>query len=62
MSLIPVYGAVRIEFVLENPLAGDDVGANGTRNKIPGVVGDQDSKLHFHGAIPVWIHEGGADR
>jgi hypothetical protein len=39
-SLVPFLGAVRIEFVLENPLIGDDVGANGAMDKIPGVVGD----------------------
>ncbi len=49
-SLVPFQGAVRIKLVLENPLAGDDVGANGTRDKIPGVAGDQGSKFFFHGA------------
>lgn len=29
-SLVPVQGAIRIELVLENSLASDDVGANGT--------------------------------
>jgi hypothetical protein len=35
--------------VIENPLADDDVGANGARDKISGVFGDQGSKLVFHG-------------
>jgi hypothetical protein len=39
-SLVPFLGDIRIEFVLENPLVGDDVGANGAMDKIPGVVGD----------------------
>jgi hypothetical protein len=60
-SLVPFQGAIRIELVLENPLAGDDVGANGVRGKIPGVVGDQGSKFFFHGATPIWIDEGDAD-
>jgi hypothetical protein len=60
-SLVPVQGAVRIEVVTENPLAGDDVGANGATDKISSVVGDQGSKLFFHGATPVWISEGGVD-
>jgi hypothetical protein len=47
--------------VIENPLAGDDIGANGARDKIPGVVGDQGSKFFFHGATLIWIDEGGAD-
>jgi hypothetical protein len=44
--------------VLENPLAGDNVGANRMRDKIPGVVGDQGSTLFFHGVMPIWIGEG----
>jgi hypothetical protein len=61
VSLVPFQGAVGIELVLENPLAGDDVGANGARDKIPGVVHDQGSKFFFHGMAPIWIDEGGAD-
>jgi hypothetical protein len=60
-SIVPVHGAIRIELVLHNPLAGDDVGANGARDKISGVVGDQGSKLFFHGIAPIWFGEGGAD-
>jgi hypothetical protein len=60
-SLVPVQGAIEIELVLENPLAGNDVGANGTRDKIPGIVGDQGSKLFFHVVMPVQIGEGGVD-
>jgi hypothetical protein len=62
VSLVRFQGAVGIELVLENPLVGDNVGANGVRDKIPGVVGDQGSKFFFHGAAPIWINEGGADR
>jgi hypothetical protein len=32
-SLVPVQGAVGIELLLENPLAGDEVGANRMRGK-----------------------------
>jgi hypothetical protein len=60
-SLVPFQGVVVIELVLENPLAGDDVGTNEARDKIPGVVGDQGSKFFFHGTTPIWIDEGGAD-
>jgi hypothetical protein len=60
-SLAPVQGTVTIELVLENPLVGDDIGANGARDKIPGVVGDQGSKLILHGAAPVRIDKGGAE-
>jgi hypothetical protein len=60
-SLVPFHGAIRIELVLENPLAGDDVGANVARDKILGVVGDQGSKFFFHNTTPIWIDEGDAD-
>jgi hypothetical protein len=60
-SLVPVQGAIRIELVLENPLVGDVVGANKTRDKILGVVGDQGYKLFFHHVTPVQIDEGGVD-
>jgi hypothetical protein len=40
VSLVSFQRAVGVELVLENPFAGDDVGANGVRYKITGVVGD----------------------
>jgi hypothetical protein len=60
-SLIPFQRVIGVELVLKNLFVGDDVGANGARNKIPCVVGDQGSKLFFHGAAPVWIDEGDAE-
>jgi hypothetical protein len=60
-SLVPVLGAVVIKLVHENPLAGDDIGANRTKNKIPGVVGDQGNKLFFHCVTPLRIGEGNTD-
>jgi hypothetical protein len=47
--------------VLENLLASDDVGANGARDKIPDVVGDQGSKFFFYGVAPIQIDEGDMD-
>jgi hypothetical protein len=41
--------------------AGDDIGANGVRDKIPGVVGDHGSKLFLHGTVLVQINEGDVD-
>jgi hypothetical protein len=61
MSLVPLQGNAIFEFMLENPFAGNDVGANRARDKISGVVGNQDSKLFFHDVAPVQINEGGAD-
>jgi hypothetical protein len=48
--------------VLEDPFTGDNVGANGARDKISSIVGDQGSKLFFDGAMSVRINEGGVDR
>jgi hypothetical protein len=36
--LAPFKGAIRIQFVLENPFASDDVNAGRTRDKDPGPV------------------------
>jgi hypothetical protein len=47
--------------VLENLFVGDDIRANGERDKISCVVDDQGSKFFFHGVVPVLIDEGSAD-
>jgi hypothetical protein len=60
-SLVSFQGAVGIKLVLENLLVGDDVGANGARDKITGVVGDQGSKFFFHGMVTIRIDKGGVD-
>jgi hypothetical protein len=58
VSLAPFQRAIRVKLVHENPFVSDDIGANGVRDKILGVVGDQGSKLFFHGTTPVWIDDG----
>jgi hypothetical protein len=60
--LVPFQRAVGVELVLENSFIGDGIGANGVRDKITGVVGDQGSKLFFHGAAPIRIDEGTGDK
>jgi hypothetical protein len=50
-----------MSLVLQNPFVSDDIGANGVRDKISGIVGDQGNKFFFHGTTPVRINEGGAD-
>jgi hypothetical protein len=55
------FKVLLVELVLEDKFSDEDVGANGVRDKIPGVVGDQDSKFFFHGATPVQIGDGSAD-
>jgi hypothetical protein len=57
VSLIPFQRAIGVELVLENLFVSDYVGANRMRDKIPGVVGDQCSKLLFHGVVPVLIDD-----
>jgi hypothetical protein len=60
-SHVPFQRAIGVKLVLENPFAGDDVGANGVRDKILCAVGDQGSKLFFHGMAPVQIDKGSVD-
>jgi hypothetical protein len=40
-GLVPINAPIFLEFVTEDPLAADYVGAMGTRNELPRVVGDQ---------------------
>jgi hypothetical protein len=61
VSLVPFQRVVRVELVLENPFVDDGVGANGARDKISGVVGDQGNKFFFHDAVSVQIDEGSVD-
>jgi hypothetical protein len=49
--LVPFQRTVGIELVHENPLVVNGVGANGVRDKIRSVVGDQCSKYFFHGMM-----------
>jgi hypothetical protein len=42
-SLVPVQRAIHLEFVLEDPLVGDDIGPRRPRNQVPHVVGQQTS-------------------
>jgi hypothetical protein len=60
-SLVSLQRAIRVELVLENPFVDDDIGANRVRDKIPGVIDDQGSKLFFHGIVPILVDEGGTD-
>jgi hypothetical protein len=50
-SLVPIQSDIGLELVLEDPFAGDVVGANGAHDKIPGVVGNQGSKFFFCGGV-----------
>jgi hypothetical protein len=60
-SLVSSQGAVGVELVLEDLFAGDDVGANRMRDKIPSVVGDQSIIFFLHGTTLGRVGEGGID-
>lgn len=53
--LVPLERAVGVQFVLEDPLAADDVDAVGMRNQFPSVVGTQGIELHLHRGAPVRV-------
>jgi hypothetical protein len=57
VSPVSFQCAIRVELVLEDPFFGDDVGASGLRNEIPGLVGDQYIKFFFHCTTPIRISE-----
>ena len=59
-SLVCVERTINIEFMTENPLAGDDVAARGLGNEIPGVVGEQSVVLFLHRVAPIGIGKGDA--
>jgi hypothetical protein len=61
-SLVPFQCTVGVELVLEDSLAGDDVGANRTRDNIPCAVGDQSSIFFLHGTTPGRVDKGGTGR
>jgi hypothetical protein len=60
-SLVPFKGAIRVEHVLEDPFASDEVGANRMRDKIPSVVGDQNIIFFLHGTTSRRVSEGSTD-
>jgi hypothetical protein len=41
--------------MLEDPFPSDDIGADGPRNEILGVVGDHNIKFFFHCTTPIRI-------
>jgi hypothetical protein len=60
-SLVAVESPIGEEFVCEDPLAGDNVGATGPGNKFPCPIAHQGPILLYSRA-PVWIGKGGADK
>jgi hypothetical protein len=60
VNLVLFQRVIGAELVHENLFVGEDIGANGVRDMILGVIGDQGSKFFFHGAAPIQI-DGGTD-
>jgi hypothetical protein len=56
MSLVPVKRVIRLELVLEDPLASDDIGPRRSRNQVSCVVRQQGLVL-LHSATPVGFRE-----
>jgi hypothetical protein len=48
MHLVPLEGIIRLEFVLEDPLAGEHVGLSGAWHEILGVVYQNSTMFLFH--------------
>jgi hypothetical protein len=60
-SLVPVKRVVRLELVLEDPLASDDIGPRRLRNQVQRAVRQQGLVL-LHSATPVGVRERATDR
>ena len=59
--LVPFQSNISMELVLEDPLAGDDVGERRARNKIPSLVRLHSVMLGFHSSPPIGIGEGAVE-
>jgi hypothetical protein len=53
--LVPGYGAVGVELVLEQPLASDDVRTRWSRHKAPSTIVNQHLVLFRHCSAPIGI-------
>ena len=61
-SLVALKRTIRAGLVVEHPLASDDIGMTGSRNKMPRAVALQGVKLFLHRYEPVEIPKGSASR
>jgi hypothetical protein len=65
-GLVVIKGPVSTKLVREDPLAGDNVGALRSGNRLLGPIADQDSVLFLHSHTPMGIDKhstsGGGDR
>jgi hypothetical protein len=65
-GLVAIKGPVSTELVCEDPLVGDNVGAQRSGNQLPGPIADQGSVFFLHSRTPMGIDKrstsGGGDR
>jgi hypothetical protein len=61
-SFVLVKRAICLEFVLEDPLASDDISPRRLRNQVPRVVRHQGLILFLHSAMLVGVRERATDR
>jgi hypothetical protein len=61
MSHVPVNRIIRLELVLEDPLAIDDIGPRTSRNQVPHAIRKQGLIL-LHSAMPMGVRECTTDR
>ena len=57
-----LQGAIGVQLILEQPLAGDDVGVGRSRYKCPRSVVLERVVLLLHCGHPLWVAHGGAHR
>jgi hypothetical protein len=55
MRLVPLERPIRLEFVLEDPLASDNIRPRRSRHEIPGVVCQKSTVFLFHSRSPIGI-------
>jgi hypothetical protein len=58
-GLLTLECPISLEVVLEDPLAGDNIGATGAQNQVPSAVGHESGILFLHSCLPLRISEGG---
>jgi hypothetical protein len=61
-SLVPIKRAIRLELVLEDLLASDNIDPRRLRNQVPHAVGQHGLILLLHSVTPVGVHEHAMDK
>jgi hypothetical protein len=58
LSLVPLKCPIGLEIVLEDPLAGDNIGDTGEHCQVPSVVGHKSGVVFLHSCPPMSTGEG----